>query len=173
MNTQFNYLYRDGGNWKNLNSVVLEGTLDDKQINEICDLMDGLTFIPRQVGLPEERFPESPTEDDHCWFEVVDPDDAFKPTDNPPTIDMTAQELYEKFLEVNGEWDDIRYAYGVFDFPLCPDNDNEKIDWKNAFIAYVQNDLVNSSAEYVREVLQDVVGLSNEQMAEFGLDLER
>ena len=109
MNTEFTYLYRDASNYKKLNKVILKGSLSKSQIKKIIATLDYKEFfIPEQVDLPVERF-SSITEDDHPWCELSEND--IKSTEKAPTIiDKTANELYEKFMEVNGKWDDIRYA---------------------------------------------------------------
>ena len=56
-NTRITYLYRDADNYKTLNEVVIQGTFTDEEIDEMMAVCDqGEYFIPRQVGLPEERF---------------------------------------------------------------------------------------------------------------------
>lgn len=68
-NTKIGYLYRDASNYKKWNEVVIRGSMSPEQIDTIIGCLDDeLHFIPRQVGLPEDRFDEI-TEDDHAWFE--------------------------------------------------------------------------------------------------------
>lgn len=100
MNTGIYYLYRDGSNYKNMNRQVVSGELTDEQKEKILESCDeGEYFIPRQVGLPEERFDDI-DEDDHAWFEMSR---MFK-TDMEPTVDLSAQEMYENFLKASGNW---------------------------------------------------------------------
>ena len=40
---------------------------------------------------------------------------------------------------------------------------------KNAFLAYVENDAETAEISYVREVLQDVCGLDEDECEELGL----
>ena len=104
MNTKINYLYRDASNYKVLNSVIVQGIFTKEQIELIIDTLDGKEFfIPSQVGLPEFRFYDW-TEDDHCWFELNEND--FIKTEVEPTVDITASELTEAFIAMNGKWDD-------------------------------------------------------------------
>lgn len=111
MNTQIYYLYRDASNYKNMNWQVVSGTLTDEQIEKITESMDGGEyFIPRQVGLPEERF-EKITEDDHCWFEISR---IFK-TDSEPTLELTAEELYQNFINASGNWNETDWMEGGSD----------------------------------------------------------
>ena len=56
-NTKIGYLYRDASNYKKWNEVVIRGSISPEQIDIIIGCLDDeLHFIPRQVGLPEERF---------------------------------------------------------------------------------------------------------------------
>lgn len=108
MNTYLCYLYRDASNYKKWNEVILSGHLTEKQKEDIIGtLSEDLYFIPEQIGLPVERFDEI-TCDDHCWCELEVED--INDTDLPPTIDMTAKELYDRFMETGGKWDDVKYA---------------------------------------------------------------
>lgn len=105
MNTVINYMYRDGADWKNIQCAVLSGVLSDEQKQAIKDACDsGEYFIPRQVGLPEERFSEI-TEDDHCWFEFLSLED----TDKPVTELISAKEMYENFVSVKGNWNETAW----------------------------------------------------------------
>lgn len=108
MNTYLCYLYRDASNYKKWNEVILSGHLTPEQKeNIVATLNEALWFIPEQVGLPVERF-DKVTQDDHCWCELELED--INDTDLPPTFEMTAQELYDKFMEIDGKWDDVTYA---------------------------------------------------------------
>ena len=109
MNTKFNYLYRDASNYKKQNSVVVSGTDDSAEEKIRKALLDEENFIPRQVGLPEERF-NSVTEDDHCWFELL----YIEKTSAPPTIDLTIEQLIEQFNDIGPcGWRDDLYAIVV------------------------------------------------------------
>jgi hypothetical protein len=71
MNTRFEYLYRDAGNWKKWGSVVFVGApspeLDDR-FRRACHLRE--LFIADQIRVPELFFDEYPVNaDDHCFHE--------------------------------------------------------------------------------------------------------
>lgn len=103
-NTRISYVYCDGSNYKQYNSEVVAGNISPEQRYTISNCLDSREyFIPAQVGLPEIRFPFR-TEDDCAWFSLSEYD--FEDTDDAPTVQVTAQELYEKFLDAgqNG-WD--------------------------------------------------------------------
>lgn len=111
MNTKFSYLYRDASNYKQSQSVVVEGELSKEQIEQIYEACDGEYFIPAQVGLPEIRFDEI-TEDDHCWFEIGD----IELTEEEPTELNTAEEVFKSFMETKEKgWDDVSYAPSIAD----------------------------------------------------------
>ena len=102
MNTRISYLYRDASNYKMPNDAVIYGTITEHQIDVIMDCLDGGEyFIPKQIGLPEERFGEW-TEDDLCWFELER--DGFNVTDMEPNVDMTSDEMVRRFIEAKGNW---------------------------------------------------------------------
>lgn len=103
-NTCIQYLYRDSSNYKKLNQAVVSGCISNKQIDRIIDcLNESEFFIPRQVGLPEERFEEI-TEDDGCWFELAK--ENFSHTNEMPTVDLSSDELVTNFVKAKGNWDD-------------------------------------------------------------------
>ena len=103
-NTKIGYLYRDASNYKKWNEVVVKGNISPEQINTIVDCLDGeLHFIPRQVGLPEERFDEM-TEDDHAWFELER--ESFEPTGHAATEDISVSELVKNFIKAKNNWDE-------------------------------------------------------------------
>ena len=107
MNTQFEYMYRDGDNYKTFGTVVLSGTLTSAEKEEIINTLDESEyFIPSQVGL--ENIQECVTEQtdpnpefDHIWHELVEED--ITETQQNPTIKMTARELLQRFRTV--KWD--------------------------------------------------------------------
>lgn len=108
MNIRIDYLYRDAGNWKTYGSQVLAGVLTPEQITTIREACDeGERFIASQVGLPDLQ-PRGaaaggtfPTDDDHVWSEL----ETIQATDEPPTLDLTAHDFYQHFVEVT--WDVI------------------------------------------------------------------
>lgn len=102
MSTCFGYLYRDASNYKVWNEEILGGFLTKEQKQDIIStLEDGEFFIPEQVGLPVNRGDEY-TEDDHCFCELTIED--IEDTGKMPTIEMTAEELYENFMKTGGKW---------------------------------------------------------------------
>ena len=102
LNTKISYLYRDASNYKQHNEVVVFGTFTEFQIDTIMDCLEGGEyFIPKQVGLPEERFSKW-TEDDHCWFELKR--DGFEVIDMEPNVNMTSEEMVGRFMEAKGNW---------------------------------------------------------------------
>ena len=126
MNTKIKYLYRDASNYKSWNEVIISGemTRDDVIRIQMC-LFDGEYFVPRDVGLPETRIADYRTDDDHCWFEwELGEDDydgslfGFDLTNEPPTLQMTVDELVRNFESVKS-WDETSwmndYEYMSYD----------------------------------------------------------
>lgn len=106
-NTKINYLYRDAWNYKQLNTVIINGEITKEQIETIISyLNEGEYFIPSQVGLPEKRF-DKISVSDHCWFELEA--DDFIITEESVTIDMTVEKLVMAFKQVNHKWNDTGF----------------------------------------------------------------
>jgi hypothetical protein len=93
MNTRFEYLYRDAGNYKQWSDVVLTGSMTREEIEPLLE--DGMYFVPERVGLVNlaERFKEQgyvyPNEDDHDWHEVV----SVSETELAATCEVSATEF--------------------------------------------------------------------------------
>jgi hypothetical protein len=100
MNTIINYMYRDGSNYKQFASFVVEGKLDIDVLFDCCD--DGEYFIPYQVGLPElqEQAIGFPNEDDHVWHTL----EEIEFTNDQTTLAITAEQLQKNFEEAKGKW---------------------------------------------------------------------
>ena len=72
MNTVFEYMYRDGSNYKNWGSVVFAGEVTPElRARCIRALFDGEFFIAHQIAIPEIFFKGSLYDDDHCLHEFV------------------------------------------------------------------------------------------------------
>lgn len=126
MNTKIEYLYRNASNYKVQNQCIIQGALTETQMEAILDCLDsGEFFIPSQVGLPEKRF-DKITEDDHPWFELNE--DGFSLTDEPATVDMTAEKLVEEFKEAAGNWNDGTDIYATYDADYKEASEKEQID---------------------------------------------
>ena len=109
MNTRMSYMYRDADNYKTHHDEVLSGEITQQQLMTIVDCLDDKTyFIPHQLGLPEIRF-DQVTESDHCWFELC-PEQDFSSTNDEPTIDITVDELVERFQKAKGHWDEETFS---------------------------------------------------------------
>jgi hypothetical protein len=71
----FEYLYRDGSNYKAWGGVLLRGVLSREEVDELVGKLDGKElFVAEQVGIPvlyEEVYQDSggPTSDDHVFHE--------------------------------------------------------------------------------------------------------
>lgn len=105
MNTRINYQYRDAANYKVPNEAVVAGEISepDRQfIFESC-LEEGEYFIPSKIGMPERTMVDEgfePDDDlDHPYFELQD----FETTEEPPTVEMTAEQLVAGFKMFAGK----------------------------------------------------------------------
>ena len=102
-------MYRDADNYKRFHSEVLRGEISAQQLSIIMDcLNDGEYFVPHQIGLPEIRFNQI-TESDHCWFEL-NPEQDFSSTNEDPTIDITVDQMVERFIMAKGRWDEATFS---------------------------------------------------------------
>lgn len=108
MNTLFSYLYRDASNYKQYEDIILEGTLNQEEINQIHAKLDNKEFfIPAQVGLEnlQTRMMHFPSEDDHIWHELT----SIVLTEDAPNTPITAEELLSNFNNVK-KWDVSKYS---------------------------------------------------------------
>lgn len=103
MNTRISYLYRDASNYKAHHDVVVHGEITFAQIESALE--SGQFFIPSQVGLPDLQAQLGPAnDDDHAWHELTP--DSFSPTEDPPTVGLTARKLRVRFRQVQDSgWD--------------------------------------------------------------------
>lgn len=107
----FEYLYRDGGNWKTLGSLLLRGPLiDSRQFLEASCESD-LLFVAEQVGVPSlcarhwEDCGDGPSDIDHAYHEFVDlrPANVVERATLPVTGSL--EELLARFRRASGRWD--------------------------------------------------------------------
>ena len=90
MNTRFEYMYRDGGNYKKFNEVVIKGEFNLEQLRP--HLYNGDFFVPSEIGL--EDLQEYPYQDyDHVWHEL----DSAEVTEDEPTVEVSAEEIVSRF----------------------------------------------------------------------------
>ena len=88
----FEYLYRDGGNFKNWGEACFKNeqglSLEeiDAQIRE-C-LIDGMYFTAEKVGLPTLYFDEHNDELDHEWHEYDQVKEDHERTVSPTDVDV-------------------------------------------------------------------------------------
>jgi len=128
-NTEISYMYRDAGNWKQFNTVVLLGKMSPENIELIFAILeDGNLFIPEQVGLEklQDRWDKLYSDIDHVWHELNR--DDIEIVDDLPTIDLTAQELVENFrrIKTNKGWYIARSDWLMWYHNDSNDENNEK-----------------------------------------------
>lgn len=112
MNTKVSYMYRDASNYKEGHSEIFTGEITPEQEQLIRDnLYDGDGFIPQQVGLEalQIRMMSFPSEDDHCWHELVE----FTLTKQTSTRGKKISEFANRFKDII--WDEVKYAINVSD----------------------------------------------------------
>ncbi len=103
MNTAINYLYCDASNYKAHNKCIINGVLtEQQQITILSCLFNGEFFIPRLVNLPEIRFEDGITEDDHPFFSLQR--DSFSTVNADPTVKITPAELVSLFKKYARSW---------------------------------------------------------------------
>lgn len=74
----FEYLYRDGGNYKSRGFLLLYGASSEDDVTALRDYLDSREFfVAEQVGIPVLYqalwdLSGGPTEDDHAYHEFVD-----------------------------------------------------------------------------------------------------
>src|SRR5690606_9430143 len=117
-NTRICYLYRDASNNKAYREEVVKGLISIEQVDKYITERDDeniLFFLPGQVGLPwgQQEFIEKsnnpeldynynfPNDNDHVWCVL----DSMVPTDDPPTLEITADQLMRNFSTV--DWDEV------------------------------------------------------------------
>lgn len=101
--TRITYLYRDADNYKSYAEVIVSGPLTFAEIGPYLD--SGQYFIASQVGLPDPQAElDSLTCADHVFVELEERD--LIPTDEEPTVEITAGDLVTKFQEAHRRgWD--------------------------------------------------------------------
>ena len=109
--TKISYLYRDGSNYKVYNEVILAGRLTGEEKQTILDsLYESNSFIPRAVGLPEEKF-GTETDNDTPFFELTEDDFEDVVAAVTPGIDFDVHELVKQFIAAGDLWE--KYAFTV------------------------------------------------------------
>lgn len=112
-NAEFNYLYRDAGNFKSWNSIIFANpsamSLEEAEewIRHSFDSYE--LFIAHQIRIPEVFLflKSEPTEDDHCFHEFA----SIKTTTDTPN-DMYSRSVAEFVKEVE---DVARHGWRAFD----------------------------------------------------------
>jgi hypothetical protein len=105
LNTEFEYIYRDIDGATVRNSAVVEGQISPIQEVMIRQSLEAPNrFIPAQVGLPEQRFPNW-TEDETAWFELA----AIRRTRRRASIRESVSIIASLFLKAADNWDPAYY----------------------------------------------------------------
>ena len=85
MNIQFEYLYRDSGNYKNWGQLVFANpqniSVESLKRKAAKFLIEQLYFVAEKARIPDLHFDEFDTAVDHAWHEYY----SFEPTNTLPT----------------------------------------------------------------------------------------
>ena len=97
MNISFEYLYRDGANYKNWGEVVLR-TTTTHELSEIeqrirDELIDGTNFVAEEIDIPTLYFATRDKTIDHWWHEYSGVSWTDKAPSNPDTIEELIAKL--------------------------------------------------------------------------------
>lgn len=102
MNIAFEYLYRDGANYKNWGEAVLPTTSGqtleqlDQQIRKA--LIDGEFFVAEEVELPTLYFSTRDITVDHWWHEYS----GIEWTDRTPTARCSIEDVIVRLTKSRG-----------------------------------------------------------------------
>jgi len=105
LNSIINYLYRDRSDCKIYpeSDVIVRGELSREDFGE--SLHGEKLFIPHDIGLPElqAQLAGYPNVDVHIWHQL----DEIKPTEETPTVEITAGEIKSRLDKIKEEgWND-------------------------------------------------------------------
>ena len=109
MNSKFEYLYRDGSNYKSWGEVTFSGRASDELRLRIVSALDrGEFFIADQVRIPDMFFENRALfADDHCWHELSNVSDTLD-----QATDVHRRKLEEFVSEVEAA---VETGWRVFD----------------------------------------------------------
>lgn len=93
MQIQFNYLYRDAGNFKQFGSVVFDNyqciPIEEIENQLRATLIDGQYFVAAKVGVPDLWISAYDAEMDHGWHEFEGLGAIDSNSDNVDSRDIT------------------------------------------------------------------------------------
>lgn len=96
MNVSFEYVYRDGANYKNWGEVIFESTsgldLDELEKQIIRGLIDGQNFVAEKVAVPALYFSNYDADIDHSWHKFI----GISWTSKTPTQSSSIEEFIER-----------------------------------------------------------------------------
>lgn len=103
-NTRVEYTYTDADNYKCRNHVIVKGILEYQDIQVILGCRrDEEFFIPEWVDFPGDIAWDYDPQADHPWWRLDE--DSFSIVEKSATVDMTAQELVDKFCHArDNDW---------------------------------------------------------------------
>lgn len=109
MNTVIEYYYRDSANYKVWNEAVINGLLNEEQIEEIIASLDsGVYFIPSLVGFPEEQYDGWEMDAYRPFFELDRK--WIHDEEEDATVNITPEQLVSDFERYKGKWRNTLYG---------------------------------------------------------------
>lgn len=106
----FEYMYRDGGNWKAFGELLLNGMDSDAETKLRATLEWGDQFVAEQVGVPplqEKHFMDcesSPSDLDHGFHEFVGIREFTAEDVGQLKAHCDLRDLLAAFKEASGRW---------------------------------------------------------------------
>lgn len=107
----FEYMYRDGANWKTHGALLLVGELKTTS-ESVCELLEsGDLFVAEQVGVPPlcekhwEDCGEGPSHLDHAYHEFLDLRPANSEEIAALPVAGQLSELMGRLMSASGRWD--------------------------------------------------------------------
>jgi len=106
----FEYLYRDGGNWKTWGEILLSGCFPSAVYADLlsCLETDGL-FVAEQLGVKSLCYRHfetygGPTELDHAYHEFHDLREATSDEIASMSVDDSIENFMARLHAINGNW---------------------------------------------------------------------
>lgn len=98
MNISFNFLYRDGANYKNRGAIIVSNPDNHQDLSLLerkirSSLFSTEFFYPDHLQLPDLHFEKWDSELDHGWYEFGSLEFTSEPTTDARTIDVLIQQI--------------------------------------------------------------------------------
>jgi hypothetical protein len=107
----FEYMYRDGGNWKTYGSLLLIGDVNSSRESLLSCLDWANLFVAEQVGIPSlyrthlESCADGPSDLDHAFHEFVELRTATEADFSTLKVSAALDDLVDRMKIAAGHWD--------------------------------------------------------------------